>query len=96
MIVTVHEAQNWLILRNSSHTIGLVQRMFEGNILTFHPGWDDEAQCLDSFTDIREIKRLLKSKCLELISEADEATSGPASFINQDPDGNTILADQHV
>ena len=95
-VVGGEQAQNWLILRNSGHTIGLFQGMFEENILTFNPGWDDDAQPLGSFTDIREIQRQLKSKGLQFISEADELTSGPASFITQDPDGNTILVDQHV
>ena len=95
-VVGGEQAQNWLILRNSGHTIGLFQGMFEENILTFNPGWDDEAQPLGSFTDIREIQRQLKSKGLQFISEADESTSGPGSFITQDPDGNTILVDQHV
>ena len=89
-------AQNWLILRNSGHTVGLFRRMFEGDIVTFNPGWDDEAQPLDPFTDIREIQRRLKSRCLEFMREADESTSGPASFITQHPDGNMILDDQHV
>ncbi|MYE39559.1 MAG: VOC family protein [Chloroflexi bacterium] len=89
-------AQNWLILRNSGHTIGLFQGIFEGDIITFNQGWDDEAQPLDSFTETREIQRQLKSKRLEFIREADESTSGPASFMTQDPDGNTILVDQHV
>ena len=95
-VVGGEQAQNWLILRNNGHTIGLFQGMFEDNILTFNPGWDDEAQPLESFTDIRELQRQLKSKGLQFISEADEATSGPGSFIIQDPDGNTILVDQHV
>ncbi len=95
-VVGGEQAQNWLILRNSGHTIGLFQGMFEENILTFNPGWDDEAQPLDSFADIRELQRQLKSKGLQFISEADESTSGPGSFIIQDPDGNTILIDQHV
>ena len=80
-VVGGEQAQNWLILRNSGHTIGLFQGMFEENILTFNPGWDDEAQPLDSFIDIRELQRQLKSKGLQFISEADESTSGPSSFI---------------
>ena len=95
-VVGGDRAQNWLILKSSGHAIGLFQRMFEGDIITFNPGRDDEAQPLDSFTDIREIRRQLKSKCLEFIREADESISGPASFITQDPDCNTILVDQHV
>ncbi len=89
-------SQNWLILRNSGHTIGLFQGMFESNILTFNPGWDAEAQPLDSFTDVRELQRQLKAKGVLLVSEADEETTGPASFVVVDPDGNTILVDQHV
>ena len=89
-------SQNWLILRNAGHTIGLFQGMFENNILTFNPGWDAEAQPLDSFTDVRELQRQLKAKGVLLVSEADEETTGPASFVAVDPDGNTILVDQHV
>ena len=89
-------SQNWLILRNSGHTIGLFQGMFESNILTFNPGWNDEAQPLDSFTDVRELQRQLKAKGVQLVSQADEETTGPASFVVVDPDGNTILVDQHV
>ena len=95
-VVAGDRAQNWLILRSSGHTIGFFQRMFEGDIITFNPGWDDEGQPLDPFTDIREIQHQLKSKRLEFIREADESISGPASFITQDPDGNTFLDDQHV
>ena len=88
--------QNWLILRNGDVTIGLFQGMFEGNILTFNPGWDKDAQSLDSFTDVRDLQKELKSNGVELIAEADPDTSGPASFMVRDPDGNTILIDQHV
>ena len=89
-------SQNWLILRNYGHTIGLFQGMFESNILTFNPGWNNEAQPLDSFTDVRELQRQLKAKGVQLVSEADEETTGPASLVAVDPDGNTILIDQHV
>ena len=89
-------SQNWLILRNSGHTIGLFQGMFESNILTFNPGWNDEAQPLGSFTDVRELQRQLKAKGVQVVSKADEETTGPASFVAVDPDGNTILVDQHV
>lgn len=89
-------AQNWLIMKNGDHVIGLFQGMFEKNSLTFNPGWDSNAGELDSFTDIRELQRQLKAQGVELISEADESTSGPASFITADPDGNPILVDQHV
>ena len=89
-------SQNWLILKNGDHVIGLFQGMFEKNILTFNPGWDGNAQKLPAFTDIRELQRELKSRGVELQQEADESTTGPASFIAVDPDGNPILFDQHV
>ena len=89
-------AQNWLILRNGSHTIGLFQGMFEQNILTFNPGWDNKAEPVDSFTDVRELQRALKAQGVDLVTEADESTTGPASFVVPDPDGNPILVDQHV
>jgi catechol 2,3-dioxygenase-like lactoylglutathione lyase family enzyme len=88
--------QNWLILRNGDHTIGLFQGMFERNMLTFNPGWDKDAGPLDTFTDIRELQRELKAKGVEFVSEADEESTGPASFVAVDPDGNPILVDQHV
>lgn len=90
------EAQNWLILKNGDHVIGLFQGMFEGNILTFNPGWDSNAKKLESFTDIRDLQRQLKAQGVVLAQEADESTTGPASFVAVDPDGNTILVDQHV
>jgi catechol 2,3-dioxygenase-like lactoylglutathione lyase family enzyme len=89
-------AQNWLILKNGDHVIGLFQEMFENNILTFNPGWDQDAQQLASFTDVRALQRQLKAQGVEFASEADEDTTGPASFMVMDPDGNTILFDQHV
>ena len=89
-------SQNWLILKNGDHVIGLFQGMFEKNILTFNPGWDSNAQKLATFTDIRELQRQLKSKGVQFMQEADESTTGPASFIAVDPDGNPILVDQHV
>jgi catechol 2,3-dioxygenase-like lactoylglutathione lyase family enzyme len=89
-------AQNWLILKNDSTVIGLFQGMFEKNILTFNPGWDSNAQKLASFTDIRELQRQLKAQGVEFQSQADETTTGPASFIALDPDGNPVLFDQHV
>ena len=88
--------QGWLILRNRGHTIGLFQGMFEGNILTFKPGWDQENQPLESYTDVREIQKGLNAAGVELTSEADESTTGPASITMIDPDGNAILIDQHV
>ena len=90
------QSQNWLIMKNGNSTIGLFQGMFEKNILTFNPGWDDRANPLDSYTDIRDLQKQLKSKGIEFQTEADEETSGPASFIIADPDGNPILVDQHV
>ncbi len=89
-------SQNWLILKNGDHAIGLFQGVFEKNILTFNPGWDSNAQPLASFTDVRELQRLLKAQGVPLVQEADETTTGPASFIAVDPDGNPILVDQHV
>ena len=88
--------QNWLILKNGNVVIGLFQGMFEKNILTFNPGWDGNAQPVPKFTDVRELQRQLKAKDLAFASEADESTTGPASFMVVDPDGNTILFDQHV
>ena len=87
--------QNWLILRNGTTTIGLFQGMFDKNIMTFNPGWDAQAKNLDSFTDVREIQRALKKKGLTPVTEADETTTGPASLVLVDPDGNSILIDQH-
>ncbi|MCL4249841.1 MAG: VOC family protein [Anaerolineae bacterium] len=89
-------AHNYLIMKNGDHLIGLFQGMFEGNILTFNPGWDQDAQKLDSFTDVRELQKALKAKGIAFQTEADETTSGPASFVIVDPDGNAILVDQHV
>ena len=87
--------QNWLILKNGDHIIGLFQGMFDKNILTFNPGWDTDAQPLPSFTDVRDIQRRLKAQGIVLQQEADETTTGPASFIAIDPDGNPVLVDQH-
>ncbi len=89
-------SQNWLIMKNGDHATGLFQGMFEKNTLTFNPGWDSNARELDTYTDVRELQRRLKEQGVELISEADESTSGPASFVAVDPDGNPILVDQHV
>jgi lactoylglutathione lyase len=89
-------SQNWLILKNGSHVLGLFQGMFEKNILTFNPGWDQNAQPVGAFTDVRELQRRLKAQGVPLMSEADESTTGPGSFVVADPDGNTILVDQHV
>ena len=89
-------SQNWLILKNGDHVIGLFQGMFEKNTLTFNPGWDSNATELDTFDDVRDLQRQLKSQGVQLMSEADETTTGPASFVAVDPDGNPILVDQHV
>ena len=89
-------SQNWQILRNGGHTIGLFQGMFDKNLLTFNPGWDDEAQPVDDYTDVRELQRRLKEAGVTLAVEADESGAGPASFVILDPDGNPILVDQHV
>jgi lactoylglutathione lyase len=90
------QEKNWLILKNGATIIGLFQGMFEHNLLTFNPGWDSDANTLPEFSDIRELQRDLKAQGVQLLSEADEATSGPASFMVTDPDGNQILVDQHV
>ena len=89
-------SQNWLIMKNGDHVIGLFQGMFDKNILTFNPGWDQNAQKLTAFTDVRELQRQLKAQGVPMASEADETTTGPASFVAMDPDGNPILVDQHV
>lgn len=89
-------AQNWLILKNGSHVIGLFKGMFDKNMLTFNPGWDADARKLPTFTDVRELQRSLKAQGVQLVTEADEAGTGPASFMAIDPDGNPILVDQHV
>lgn len=86
---------NYLIMKNGNALIGLFQGMFENNILTFNPGWDENAKNLESFDDVREIQKHLKSKDVKLVNEADESTSGPASIVLTDPDGNSILIDQH-
>ncbi len=89
-------SKGWLILKNRQHVLGLFQGMFEKNILTFNPGWDQDAQKLPAFTDVRELQRRLKSQGVGFQQEADEGTQGPASFVILDPDGNPILVDQHV
>ena len=89
-------AHNWVILKNGDHIIGLFQGMFDKNILTFNPGWDQNAQKLPSFTDVRELQRQLKAQGVAFVQEADVSTSGPASFVAVDPDGNPVLVDQHV
>jgi len=88
--------KNYLIMKNGQSLIGLFQGMFENNIMTFNPGWDTEANKLDRFEDVREIQKGLKEKGIALLNEADESTTGPGNFMLLDPDGNTILIDQHV
>ena len=88
--------ENWIVLQNGYARIGLFQGMFEANILTFNPGWDQDAQELSSYTDVREIQGRLKEKGMEFHVQADEESEGPASFVVVDPDGNPILFDQHV
>ena len=89
-------SQNWLILKNGDHVIGLFQGMFERNTMTFNPGWNSDARKVGSFTDVRELQKELKAQGGKLVIEADENTTGPASFMVLDPDGNPILVDQHV
>ena len=88
--------KNYLIMKNGNALVGLFQGMFKNNILTFNPGWDESANSLDKFNDVREIQQSLKDKGIKLESEADSSTSGPASFVVLDPDGNVVLIDQHV
>lgn len=90
------ESMNYLIMKNESTLIGLFQGMFENNILTFNPGWDHNAQTVEGFTDVRDLQKALKTQGIDPVSEADESTQGPASFIVMDPDGNAILVDQHL
>jgi lactoylglutathione lyase len=90
------QSQNWLIMKNGDHAIGLFHGMFDTNILTFNPGWNSDAQQLKEFTDVRELQRQLKANGIDMITEADESSTGPASFMIMDPDGNAILVDQHV
>lgn len=89
------EAENWLMLRNGDHVIGLFQGMFDGNLLTFNPGWDQKGNPHDPFTDIRSLQRHMRQQGIALLTEVDEAGTGPASLMVTDPDGNTILIDQH-
>jgi len=89
-------SKNYLIMKNENSLIGLFQGMFENNILTFNPGWDANAQKLEEFDDVRAIQKSLKANGVKLETEADENTTGPASFMVLDPDGNLILVDQHV
>ena len=89
-------SKNYLIMKNENALVGLFQGMFKDNILTFNPGWDENASKVATFDDVREIQRQLKDKGIKLDSQADENTSGPAGFMLTDPDGNIILIDQHI
>ncbi len=89
-------AQHWLILRNGATVIGLFQGMFEKNLLTFNPGWDQDCNTLPEFTDVRELQKRLKAEGVSFLQEADAGGAGPGSFTIIDPDGNPILVDQHV
>lgn len=88
--------QNYLIMKNEKSLVGLFQGMFQNNILTFNPGWDENAKKLDAFDDVRTIRKHLESNQIKIETKADESTSGPASFVVMDPDGNAVLVDQHV
>lgn len=88
--------QNWVVLQDGTTNIGLFQGMFERNMLTFNPGWDENKETLKEFQDVREIQRTLKARGIQLQTEADETTDGPAHLMLVDPDGNPILVDQHV
>ena len=90
------QSQNWIILNNGDTVIGLFQGMFEGNLLTFNPGWNQKAEKVDAFTDVRDLQKELKAQGIAFATEADETTIGPGHFVVIDPDGNTILIDQHV
>jgi len=90
------ESQNWLILANGDCVVGLFQGMFDKNMLTFNPGWGPDGTPLEEFEDVRDIQKRLKADGVSIASEADETTSGPASFVVVDPDGNPVLVDQHV
>ena len=87
--------QNWLIMKNENCVIGLFQGMFEKNLLTFNPGWNQNAENLETFTDVRQLQKELKEKGITILIEADESSEGPGYFTIEDPDGNPILVDQH-
>ena len=95
-VIAGEPSEYWQILRNGSCTIGIFQGMFEKNILTFNPGWDSQGQDLETYTDVRDLQQQLKAEGLQLDVEVDESSTGPASFVLTDPDGNPILVDQHV
>jgi len=95
-IVGGDQSQHWLVLKNGDHKIGLFQGMFEGNIMTFNPGWDQSRKTLESFTDVRELLKEFENQGVDIISKSIEGGNGPSSFSIKDPDGNSILIDQHV
>jgi catechol 2,3-dioxygenase-like lactoylglutathione lyase family enzyme len=95
-IVGGDQSQNWLVLKNGDHKVGLFQGMFEGNIMTFNPGWDQSRKTLESFTDVRELLKEFEAQGVNIIQESISGESGPSSFSIKDPDGNSILIDQHV
>ena len=88
--------EKWIVLQNGNARIGLFQGMFDKNIMTFNPGWTKDKETLTDFQDVRELQRTLKARGLTMATEADETTEGPAYFMVTDPDGNTLLVDQHV
>jgi catechol 2,3-dioxygenase-like lactoylglutathione lyase family enzyme len=90
------QSQNWLVLKNGDHKVGLFQGMFEGNIMTFNPGWDQSRKTLESFTDVRELLKEFESQGVNIVQQSIIGESGPSSFSIKDPDGNSILIDQHV
>lgn len=90
------QSQKWLIMKNESATIGLFQGIFEGNILTFNPGWNKDAKPLETFTDIRKLQKMFEKNEVSFVSKAEEQSKGPANFMVIDPDGNIILFDQHI
>ena len=89
-------AQNWIVLQNGTTTVGLFQGMFDANMMTFNPGWNQAKETPDHFVDVREIQSTLRGRGIDFFLEADESGTGPGSFMIADPDGNTILFDQHV
>jgi len=95
-IVGGDQSQNWLILKNGDHTIGLFHGMFEGNILTFNPGWDKNCKTLESYTDVRDLLKEFEAQGVNILQKSITGESGPCSFSIADPDGNSILIDQHV
>lgn len=95
-IVGGDQSQNWLVLKNGDHKVGLFQGMFEGNIMTFNPGWDQSRKTLESFTDVRELLSEFESQGVNIVQKSINGERGPSSFSIKDPDGNSILIDQHV